>query len=96
VSAARARPSTSPHGRAPPGAPAHTLIVMLENHSYSQVIGRSSAPFLNELARGGALFTNSRAITHYSVLHTIENLYHLRPLGHAAHATPITNVWEMR
>jgi len=39
---------------------------MLENHSYSQVIGKSSASFLNELARRGALFTNSRAITHPS------------------------------
>jgi hypothetical protein len=66
ASAAPARPSTSPHSRVPPGAPAHTLIVMLENHNYSQVIGRRSAPFLNELARGGALFTDSRAITHPS------------------------------
>jgi phosphatidylinositol-3-phosphatase len=39
---------------------------MLENHNYSQVIGKRSAPYLNELARGGALFTNSRAITHPS------------------------------
>jgi acid phosphatase len=50
----------------PPGAPVHTLIVMLENHSYDQVIGRRSAPYLNELAREGALFTNSQAITHPS------------------------------
>ena len=28
----------------PPGAPVHTLIVMLENHNYTQVIGRQSAP----------------------------------------------------
>ena len=66
-STAPARPSPSPHGRVPPpGAPVHTLIVMLENHNYSQVIGRGSAPYLNELARSGALFTNSRAITHPS------------------------------
>jgi hypothetical protein len=59
-------PSTS-HSPVPPAAaPAHTLIVMLENHNYSQVIGSSSAPFLNGLARRGALFTNSRAITHPS------------------------------
>jgi acid phosphatase len=50
----------------PPGAPVHTLVVMLENHNYTQVIGRRSAPYLNELARGGALFTDSRAITHPS------------------------------
>ena len=60
-------PSPSPHSRVPPaGAPAHTLIVVLENHNYSQVIGRPSAPFLNGLASRGALFTNSRAITHPS------------------------------
>jgi len=87
---------------------------MLENHSYSQVIGRSPAPFLNEPARSGALFINSRAITHPSqptcrhvpwtnvinappsLSKPFEDLYHLRPLGHAAHVTPITNVWEMR
>ena len=56
-----------PHGRVPPaGAPVHTLIVMLENHNYSQVIDRRSAPYLNELAREGALFTDSQAITHPS------------------------------
>jgi acid phosphatase len=50
----------------PAVAPSHTLIVMLENHAYGQVIGSRSAPFLNALARGGALFTGSRAITHPS------------------------------
>src|SRR5690242_11890834 len=60
------RPSPSPHSQVPQGAPVHTLIVMLENHNYSQVIGRRSAPFLNELANSGALFTDSRAITHPS------------------------------
>jgi hypothetical protein len=60
-------PSPSPHSRVPPArAPVHTLIVLLENHNYSQVIGQRSAPYLNGLARRGALFTNSRAITHPS------------------------------
>jgi acid phosphatase len=40
--------------------------VVLENHNYSQVIGSPSAPYLNRLARGGALFTDSQAITHPS------------------------------
>ena len=39
---------------------------MLENHSYGEVIGNSSAPFLNGLARAGVLFTHSQAITHPS------------------------------
>ena len=50
----------------PSRPPAHTLIVMLENHAYSQVIGQHADPFLNRLAREGALFTHSRAITHPS------------------------------
>jgi phosphatidylinositol-3-phosphatase len=49
-----------------PPAPAHTVIVMLENHGYGEVIGSPQAPFLNRLARQGALFTDSRAVTHPS------------------------------
>ena len=47
-------------------APAHTVIVMMENLSYGEVIGNRSAPFLNGLARRGALFTNSHAVAHPS------------------------------
>jgi acid phosphatase len=39
---------------------------MEENHSYSQIIGSSSAPYINSLAKQGALFTNSHAISHPS------------------------------
>ena len=49
-----------------PGPPAHTVIVVMENHGYGQVIGSPQAPYLNGLARQGALFTDSRAITHPS------------------------------
>ena len=58
-----AHPAPSP---ATGAAPAHTLVVMLENHSYGEVIGNGAAPFLNKLARSGALFTRSHAITHPS------------------------------
>jgi phosphatidylinositol-3-phosphatase len=47
-------------------APAHTVIAVMENHSYGEVIGSPQAPYLNRLAGGGALFTDSRAITHPS------------------------------
>ena len=57
-------PATAPAPAA--GPPAHTLIVMMENLSYGQVIGNPAAPFINRLARRGALFTNSHAITHPS------------------------------
>jgi phosphatidylinositol-3-phosphatase len=38
----------------------------MENHSYADVIGNPQAPYINQLARSGALFTDSRAITHPS------------------------------
>lgn len=46
--------------------PAHTVVVMEENHSYSQIIGSPDAPYINSLADEGASFTNSHAITHPS------------------------------
>jgi len=47
--------------------PDHVLIVMEENHSYSQVIGVATAPFINNtLVAGGALMTSSYALTHPS------------------------------
>lgn len=58
---------TTPGGR--PGripAPAHTVVVVMENHSYGDIIGSSQAPYINQLAREGALFTHSYAITHPS------------------------------
>jgi phosphatidylinositol-3-phosphatase len=46
--------------------PAHTVVVVMENHSYADIIGNPAAPFINDLARQGALFTRSYAITHPS------------------------------
>lgn len=44
----------------------HVVLVMEENHSYNEIIGNSSAPYINSLASQGALFTNSLAIEHPS------------------------------
>jgi acid phosphatase len=46
--------------------PDHVLIVIEENHSYSEVIGVGAAPYINSLAAGGALMTQSFALTHPS------------------------------
>jgi len=46
--------------------PDHVIIVMEENHSYSEIIGNAQAPYINSLAQAGALFTNSFAISHPS------------------------------
>ncbi|KDN82581.1 alkaline phosphatase family protein [Kitasatospora cheerisanensis] len=48
-------------------APDHVVVVVMENHAYSQVIGSSSAPYLNNtLKAGGANLTQSYGLTHPS------------------------------
>lgn len=46
--------------------PNHVVVVVEENHSFNEIIGSSSAPYINSLANSGALFTHSFAITHPS------------------------------
>ncbi|HEY4457254.1 MAG TPA: alkaline phosphatase family protein [Pseudonocardiaceae bacterium] len=47
--------------------PAHIVVVMEENHSFSDIIGNTSqAPYFNQLASEGAELTSSYAITHPS------------------------------
>jgi acid phosphatase len=45
---------------------AHVLVVVEENHAKGEIIGNRAAPYMNALARSGALFTRSYAITHPS------------------------------
>ncbi|HJX84908.1 MAG TPA: alkaline phosphatase family protein, partial [Candidatus Angelobacter sp.] len=56
-------PQTNIFGIVPPD---HVVIVMEENHSFSSIIGSSSAPFINSLAQQGALFTQSFGVEHPS------------------------------
>lgn len=44
----------------------HIVVVVLENHSYQEIIGSRSAPFLSQVARSGAVMTRSYAVTHPS------------------------------
>ncbi|MFC4908209.1 alkaline phosphatase family protein [Actinomadura gamaensis] len=53
-------------GAATVPTPDHTLVVVFENHSYSQVVGSSSAPYITSLANAGANLTQSYALTHPS------------------------------
>lgn len=46
--------------------PDHIVIVIEENHGYSQIIGNSAAPYINQLAANGANFSLMYAITHPS------------------------------
>ncbi|WP_246009338.1 alkaline phosphatase family protein [Brevibacillus fluminis] len=44
----------------------HVVILVEENHSFGQIIGKNAAPYLNSLVKEGALFSNSFGIRHPS------------------------------
>ena len=44
----------------------HIVVVMMENHGFSEIIGRPEAPYINSLATGGALLNNYNAVAHPS------------------------------
>jgi hypothetical protein len=46
----------------------HVIVVVMENHTYGQIIGSASAPYITKIAKdsGAALFTQSFALTHPS------------------------------
>jgi len=46
--------------------PDHIVIVIEENKSFSQIIGNREAPYINKLAKRGALFTQSYGVAHPS------------------------------
>jgi phospholipase C len=64
VSASPSASSSIPPSGIPPFK--HVVLVIFENRAFSQVMGTSSASYFNQLAKGGANFTNSHAITHPS------------------------------
>jgi phospholipase C len=59
----------SPCGRAPSGSASYSHVIWLwmENHSYDQIIGSSSAPYLNSLAQKCGLAENYHNVTHPSL-----------------------------
>lgn len=47
--------------------PAHTIVIVEENKTLAEIVGNQSAPFINALAKKGALFTNAHGVTHPSL-----------------------------
>lgn len=47
--------------------PAHTVVVIEENHTPLQVLASGKAPFLASVARAGATFTAAHGVTHPSL-----------------------------
>src|SRR5215212_6979595 len=62
----RAAPDPARPGANGVPRPDHVVVVMEENHAYSEIIGAPAAPYINALAQEGALFTDSYGITHPS------------------------------
>lgn len=58
----------SPSAQQASGVPAwdHVVIVIMENHSQTGIIGNSSAPYITALANNNVNFTQSYGITHPS------------------------------
>jgi len=46
---------------------AHVMVIMMENQPYSSIIGNSSAPYMNSLAKSYQSATNSYGVGHYSL-----------------------------
>jgi phosphatidylinositol-3-phosphatase len=57
----------SPVARPAAGPLAHIAVIVMENHEYGDIIGSSSAPYINSLARRYGLATGAYAITHPSL-----------------------------
>jgi hypothetical protein len=57
----------SPKASLAAGRPAHIAVIVMENEEYGDVIGSSSTPFINGLARTYGLATRAFAITHPSL-----------------------------
>jgi phosphatidylinositol-3-phosphatase len=61
-------------GRAPKGVPHldHVFVIMMENHSYSQIVGNPNAPFTNQYAATHNTATNYFAVAHPSLTNYLE------------------------
>ena len=64
-SSGRRRPSAA--RRAPRHAAAHVMVLMMENSSYSDVVGSSAAPYQTKLSRSYETATSSYGVGHYSL-----------------------------
>ncbi len=63
----RVQTIASPRARTQGGPPAHIAVILMENEEYRSIIGSSSTPYINSLARRYALATAMYAISHPSL-----------------------------
>lgn len=63
---APAQPAVQAAGTGVP-ALSHVFVIVMENHSYNEIVGSPSAPYVNSLLASGGLATNYYAVTHPSL-----------------------------
>lgn len=63
-----AEPRSAPAAAAAAALPTydHVVVVVYENKQYGEIIGSANAPYINQLANGGASLTGMKALTHPS------------------------------
>ena len=74
VSALLVMPAYANEGPVPKGVPHldHVFVIMMENHSYSQIVGNPSAPFANHLFHAANVANNYLAVGHPSSTNYLE------------------------
>jgi hypothetical protein len=74
VVAGAASPAVAAEGPVPRGIPQldHVFVIMMENHSYDQIIGNPSSPFMNSYAKRVNTANNYYAIAHPSLTNYLE------------------------
>src|SRR5438874_13497761 len=67
-------PLRAQEGQIPRGIPHldHVFVIMMENHSYSQIINNPNAPFANHYAKSANAANNYFAIAHPSLTNYLE------------------------
>jgi hypothetical protein len=68
--------ASAAEGPVPRGVPHldHVIVIMMENHGYSQIINNPNAPFINKYAKSANLATNYFAIAHPSLTNYLETV----------------------
>src|SRR5262249_25167463 len=74
VAATLVAPAFGNEGAVPKGVPRldHVFVILMENHSYNQVIGNPNEPFMNKYANEVNLATNYFAVAHPSLTNYLE------------------------
>ena len=74
LAALLAAPAHAAEGPVPAGVTRldHVLVIMMENHGFSQIIGNPNAPFINAWAKEANLASNYFAIAHPSLTNHLE------------------------